>query len=111
HRPSRLPSTSFRHYASLHSFPTRRSSDLFAISEVPVSSNKVKSGNKLTFINTYGNSTGIKIGSILEVGKEYTISFKVKLLSGDRSEEHTSELQSRFELVCRLLPETQKSRR
>src|SRR5699024_12706508 len=26
-------------------------------------------------------------------------------LGGDRSEEHTSELQSRFELVCRLLPE------
>src|SRR5699024_12680791 len=24
----------------------------------------------------------------------------------DRSEEHTSELQSRFDLVCRLLPET-----
>src|SRR5699024_12728938 len=26
----------------------------------------------------------------------------------DRSEEHTSELQSRFDLVCRLLLETQK---
>src|SRR5438067_7845461 len=26
-----------------------------------------------------------------------------------RSEEHTSELQSRFELVCRLLPEKKKS--
>src|SRR5207249_6048888 len=28
-----------------------------------------------------------------------------------RSEEHTSELQSRFELVCRLLLETKKSHR
>src|SRR5699024_6462554 len=29
---------------------------------------------------------------------------------GDRSEEHTSELQSRFELVCRLLLERKKHR-
>src|SRR5437868_13281516 len=28
--------------------------------------------------------------------------------NGDRSEEHTSELQSRFELVCRLLLEKKK---
>src|SRR5699024_1989162 len=30
---------------------------------------------------------------------------------GDRSEEHTSELQSRFDLVCRLLLEKQKNDR
>src|SRR5699024_11364502 len=30
-------------------------------------------------------------------------------LSIGRSEEHTSELQSRFDLVCRLLPETKKT--
>src|SRR5699024_11428165 len=30
---------------------------------------------------------------------------KESLLSGKRSEEHTSELQSRFDLVCRLLLE------
>src|SRR5437868_11658902 len=29
----------------------------------------------------------------------------------DRSEEHTSELQSRFDLVCRLLLEKKKKRR
>src|SRR5207249_8718793 len=28
---------------------------------------------------------------------------------GSRSEEHTSELQSRFDLVCRLLPEKKKN--
>src|SRR5437868_12755536 len=28
---------------------------------------------------------------------------------GERSEEHTSELQSRFDLVCRLLPEKKKN--
>src|SRR5699024_9057236 len=32
-------------------------------------------------------------------------------LMNDRSEEHTSELQSRFDLVCRLLPENKRSER
>ena len=32
----------------------------------------------------------------------------VKEYQRDRSEEHTSELQSRFELVCRLLLEKKK---
>src|SRR5699024_3180042 len=34
-----------------------------------------------------------------------------KYLSRDRSEEHTSELQSRFDLVCRLLLEKKKIQR
>src|SRR5699024_11645661 len=33
------------------------------------------------------------------------------LLADDRSEEHTSELQSRFDLVCRLLLEKKKNNR
>src|SRR5438067_13903867 len=32
----------------------------------------------------------------------------IAALTAARSEEHTSELQSRFELVCRLLPEKKK---
>src|SRR5699024_11810238 len=36
---------------------------------------------------------------------------KIEMPSGTRSEEHTSELQSCFELVCRLLLETKKRRR
>src|SRR5699024_12491429 len=35
-------------------------------------------------------------------------SSALKLLSFQRSEEHTSELQSRFDLVCRLLLEKKK---
>src|SRR5699024_11284741 len=35
----------------------------------------------------------------------------IEKLSKDRSEEHTSELQSRFDLVCRLLLEKKKKRR
>src|SRR3712207_8587227 len=34
----------------------------------------------------------------------------MRVLSGDRSEEHTSELQSRQYLVCRLLLEKKKKR-
>src|SRR5437868_12813508 len=36
-------------------------------------------------------------------------AFQIELLNdGNRSEEHTSELQSRFDLVCRLLLEKKK---
>src|SRR5699024_12844100 len=35
-------------------------------------------------------------------------SSKVELTTSTRSEEHTSELQSRFDLVCRLLLEKNK---
>src|SRR5699024_12731410 len=35
-------------------------------------------------------------------------SFSISWISGFRSEEHTSELQSRFDLVCRLLLEKKK---
>src|SRR5699024_11833274 len=42
----------------------------------------------------------------------WAITISVMQLSSEvaRSEEHTSELQSRFELVCRLLPDTKKNR-
>src|SRR5699024_12097661 len=35
-------------------------------------------------------------------------SVKLSILAPSRSEEHTSELQSRFDLVCRLLLEKKK---
>src|SRR5207249_5148719 len=36
--------------------------------------------------------------------------FSLSWLSDQRSEEHTSELQSRFDIVCRLLREKKKNR-
>src|SRR5438067_6020988 len=68
-------------HRDLHSFPTRRSSDL---APKPATTAATSSGS-------------ITFGSSRELG------------SGTRSEEHTSELQSRFELVCRLLLEKKKS--
>src|SRR5260221_10062644 len=40
--------------------------------------------------------------------KENSEGFVVSFLSGQRSEEHTSELQSHSDLVCRLLLEKKK---
>src|SRR5207302_11405820 len=66
---------------ALHSFPTRRSSDL--------RSNRCKSPRSRNFISAREDS--------------------VMLRKASRSEEHTSELQSRENLVCRLLLEKTKT--
>src|SRR5699024_12714230 len=70
----------------LHSFPTRRSSDL-------------------------DDLVGIVVEDV--VGPEHVRDRDIAeglapFAVGDRSEEHTSELQSRFDLVCRLLLEKKK---
>src|SRR3712207_7379383 len=52
---------------------------------------------------------GASLSSLEWTVNAYTLSFAVLLVTGgrlgDRSEEHTSELQSRQYLVCRLLLE------
>src|SRR5438874_9479614 len=79
----------------LHSFPTRRSSDLIllvlALLAGLLSACDAGGGPKPT--PTFNGT--IKIG----VASPFT-----------RSEEHTSELQSRRDLVCRLLLEKKKNR-
>src|SRR5699024_12368966 len=90
------------HHRPLHSFPTRRSSDL-----------KRRSAEYYKLIN---NLFDTYLGELPEKftykGKEYTPkSFAESLEISEcilRSEEHTSELQSRFDLVCRLLLEKKK---
>src|SRR5437868_10011334 len=73
---------SYGHPPALHSFPTRRSSDL--------SPALIASSMRLSAIRS-----NLLIAS--------SISWSIF-----RSEEHTSELQSRFDLVCRLLLEKKK---
>src|SRR5947209_19327071 len=68
-------------HRDLHSFPTRRSSDL--VHSLTVSP----------------DGTRVAVGSHAPPAGEFTMS---------RSEEHTSELQSRQYLVCRLLLEKKK---
>src|SRR5687768_17902167 len=84
----------------LHSFPTRRSSDLVHHSmyydetslrchwHVP----------DTHFLETWGDARG----------HDGTVSIIQPLIAPLRSEEHTSELQSRLHLVCRLLLEKKK---
>src|SRR5207247_481023 len=51
-------------------------------------------------------------GSVRRAGARVRVSVRlVKAANGFRSEEHTSELQSRVDLVCRLLLEKKKSNR
>src|SRR2546421_7908906 len=79
--------------SDLHSFPTRRSSDpsrrRHTRSDRDWSSDVCSSDRKSTRLNSSHDQ----------------ISYAVFCL---RSEEHTSELQSRSDLVCRLLLEKKK---
>src|SRR5207253_4292476 len=97
--------------AHLHSFPTRRSSDLDLRKE-GYSEGTV--GNLQTFF-----LTGIKgpwnpealaplapVDSLVVLAREMIV--RKNYPGVDRSEEHTSELQSRGHLVCRLLLEKKK---
>src|SRR5207249_9446018 len=95
----------------LHSFPTRRSSDLkfgqFNADFRP----EVESEARRVIIEFVNETT---IDSAQQLAKESEIAarhYREELETANRqlekirSEEHTSELQSRFDLVCRLLLE------
>src|SRR5689334_24786539 len=84
----------------LHSFPTRRSSDL---------SSRI---NKRQFC---ASAPAISTSCCCPTpnwcaGVEGSSSCSPTRASASRSEEHTSELQSQFHLVCRLLLEKKKQR-
>src|SRR5207253_10411245 len=99
------------HRRRLHSFPTRRSSDLpfgmgrFAVQATAV----VVTGALVTGALAWSTSasfagattTAARIATLLPID----LSDGTGETSLDRSEEHTSELQSRGHLVCRLLLE------
>src|SRR5699024_11271924 len=57
------------------------------------------------FVNKGSSSVKKRLTSneLTNLGKGYFHHIKAEII--DRSEEHTSELQSRFDLVCRLLLE------
>src|SRR5207249_5999084 len=99
------------HIPSTHSFPTRRSSDLIA-----------EPGTDRLFVVQQGGETN-RPSRILDLRDDpgsgsvetflvvsnylvYSFTFHPGYRANGyvyRSEEHTSELQSRFDLVCRLL--------
>src|SRR5207249_7485644 len=84
----------------LHSFPTRRSSDL---------RNTILGGfttQTRDFSFPRGAVRAPDVVACLRRGGRGI--FRIAALPRPRSEEHTSELQSRFDLVCRLLLEKKK---
>src|SRR5207237_3078335 len=95
----------------LPSFPTRRSSDLtppaaagavlWAVNfNGPVRQHPVRDITRLVLRHTYGT-----VKSVASDGQSLTITKDFPVMVSDRSEEHTSELQSHLNLVCRLLLE------
>src|SRR5690606_41869604 len=85
-------------HRALHSFPTRRSSDLW---HNLIVAGDLRAGERVLVVGAGGgvNSTAIQIAKFAGA-HVFAIT--------SRSEEHTSELQSRENLVCRLLLEKKK---
>src|SRR5699024_7649994 len=73
---------------------------------------KTSTGNNTSEIETLKTSTGNNTSEIetlkTSTGNNTSEIETLKTSTDSRSEEHTSELQSRFELVCRLLLEKKK---
>src|SRR5207249_10822661 len=102
---------SSRHPHDLHSFPTRRSSDLASISQRQCFA--INAWSTCRFASKQVVIAGITpfqfIGFLallhIALARCWGWFRDSEVL---RSEEHTSELQSRFDLVCRLLLEKKK---
>src|SRR5690625_6232825 len=88
----------FAFYPHLPPFPTRRSSDL---------AQKAGRTHRISKGAIKGAGVFCRIGHDADIDKAVVI----KYLAQGRSEEHTSELQSRGHLVCRLVLEKKKKTR
>src|SRR5699024_12837431 len=94
-----------------HAFPTRRSSDLFFNTHMvsfkgnPCFSAKVPVDLKSPYINISEVEIFRLWKTLMQKFQKfssYRIMITAQIDHQARSEEHTSELQSRFDLVCRL---------
>src|SRR5206468_10419488 len=101
----------FCHHRDLHSFPTRRSSDLdlrFDSGLIYTGGGKVVNpGNQSITTIISGLSSGAMVAPITQLGRLFYLTKS----GANRSEEHTSELQSRSDIVCRLLLEKKNKTR
>src|SRR5690606_41470634 len=88
----------------LHSFPTRRSSDLLSVAVLDFVQMVVIMAGLLFIGWVVAGMTG-GVGTVVEHAAQ-----SGRLDFFPRSEEHTSELQSRENLVCRLLLEKKKKK-
>src|SRR5699024_12001485 len=101
----------YRHIRDLHSFPTRRSSDLEEKEDQLAGVVDHLDGgfdpageDSDELLDLDGKALLAAIADADESAPDEEIPGQL-LRPSQRSEEHTSELQSRFDLVCRLLLE------
>src|SRR3989442_6090495 len=78
-----------------------RSQDTTAQNETPLAVNPLNPNNWITGANDWNFNDGCAVNATFDGGKTWTPTLP-------RSEEHTSELQSRPHLVCRLLLEKKR---
>src|SRR5205823_12971504 len=103
--------SSYADYRALHSFPTRRSSDLTVCEGLRDRSRKVSAGSKIAGPwarpDPRSERAAVRHVSTYLRDHGFTVQSKERVICGfdllARSEEHTSELQSLAYLVCRLL--------
>src|SRR5690606_41465057 len=96
--------------ADPHSFPTRRSSDLtgLKLDDVTWESMDPPLREPMLVRGDVDAITGHYFTSILNLEAQGVSKDDLTVFKYFRSEEHTSELQSRENLVCRLLLEKKK---
>src|SRR5438874_3494994 len=91
-------------YGSVSMIPTRPRSTLFPYTTLFRS----KDNGEIAFGISRPYKKSISEGELVRDYKIGAFKLAVPLVPGARSEEHTSELQSRRDLVCRLLLEKKK---
>src|SRR5690625_6181894 len=98
-----------RVHPDLHSFPTRRSSDLSRLHANGVKKVVMLTGDNRRVAQAVAGEVGVDEVRA-ELLPEDKLTVVTQLQSEGRSEEHTSELQSRGHLVCRLLLEKKNTK-
>src|SRR5207244_12131566 len=93
----------------LHSFPTRRSSDLLHAFEAALFFNGEDKNQIALRLDPCFVQRADRGEQCFDVSRIVADSGRVHFAVFDRSEEHTSELQSPDHLVCRLLLEKKKT--
>src|SRR5690606_42019180 len=93
----------------LHSSPTRRSSDLHALAQFAGPGHEIQALGFLVLVLAVHRARHVDGSSWSCLGcASSSVLIGAGMPSATRSEEHTSELQSRENLVCRLLLEKKK---
>src|SRR5437773_4912883 len=94
---------------ALHAFPTRRSSDLRRMRDLHRLRRRLQPYHTCLCTVPAGQ-VRLRPGVAPTQG-DFGASHRGTKMAWDRSEEHTSELQSHHDLVCRLLLEKKKTQR